>query len=50
MFGSSKPTMPSPDTGSMPITVDPGAPEEVRDLQAEMPAMAAVTEPRQKPG
>jgi DNA-binding beta-propeller fold protein YncE len=40
----------SPDTGSMPVTVNPGGPEDVREPQAEMPAVAAVTEPSQGTG
>src|SRR6476646_3020453 len=40
----------SPDTGSMPVTVNPGASEDVQELQAEMPAVTAVTEPSQGTG
>src|SRR6476661_8548804 len=40
----------SPDTGSMSVTVNPGGPEDVREPQAEIPAMAAVTEPSQGTG
>ena len=40
----------SPDTGSMPISVNPGATEDVPELQTEMPAVAAVTEPSQGTG
>src|SRR6476620_8655541 len=35
----------SPDTGSMPVTVNQGALEDIREPQAEVPAVAAVTEP-----
>src|SRR6476646_3396163 len=40
----------APDTGSMPVTVNPGASEDVQELQAEMPAVTAVTEPSQGTG
>src|SRR6478672_8574087 len=35
----------SPDIGSMPVTVNQGALEDIREPQAEVPAVAAVTEP-----
>ena len=38
----------SPDTGTMPVTANQGATEDVREPQAEMPAVAAVTEPSQE--
>jgi DNA-binding beta-propeller fold protein YncE/cbb3-type cytochrome oxidase subunit 3 len=34
----------SPDTGSMPVTVNPGGPEDFREPQADMPEVAAVTD------
>jgi DNA-binding beta-propeller fold protein YncE len=37
----------SPDTGSMPVTVNQGALEDIREPQAEVPAVEAVTEPSQ---
>ena len=37
----------SPDPGSMPVTVNAGTPEKVQEPQAEIPAVAAVTEPSQ---
>src|SRR4029077_10223027 len=40
----------SPDTGSMPVTVNQGALEDVREPQAEMPAVTAVTESSQGTG
>ena len=38
----------SPDIGSMPVTVNQGALEDIREPQAEVPAVAAVTEPSQE--
>jgi DNA-binding beta-propeller fold protein YncE len=38
----------SPDTGSRPVSVNQGALEDVREPHAEMPAVAAVTEPSQE--
>src|SRR4029077_3262628 len=35
----------SPDPGSMPVTVNQSALEDIREPQAEVPAVAAVTEP-----
>ena len=34
----------SPDTGTNPVTVDPGGPEDFREPQTDMPVVAAVTD------